>query len=281
MKYSLSIFSALVSLNLFVWYWVVAGAPDPALNLYFLKSGEGDSELAVLPGGVKVLIDGGPSSATLAPLGNTISPTDRYLDVVLLSHPQLDHFGGLIPILERYKIGLFVWNGESSLDSAWKDLVGLLNNRGTRAVVLKKGDAVRYKESRLEVLAPSDAALSANPNDDSMIVRLSSGGVKALFTGDATASLEQSLVAGAGINADILKVSHHGSKTSSITPFLESVLPRVAVIEVGKNTYGHPAPAAVQRLAAIGASVYRTDQNGTVHIRASDGLFAVSTSDGH
>jgi len=278
MKYSLSIFSGLIFLNLFVWYWVIGGAPDKALNLYFLKAGQGDSELAVLPGGIKVLIDGGPGTETLSSLSEIMPPTSRYIDMIILSHPQLDHFGGLIPILERYKVGVFVWNGETANDESWKDLTKLIENHRVAAVSVAKGDVIRYKENSFKVLAPSEGSLSADPNDDSIIARLSSGGISALFTGDATASLEQYVASNGGIKSDILKVSHHGSKTSSITSFLSAVLPRIAVIEVGKNTYGHPTPAALQRLAAIGASVYRTDKDGTVHVRAKDGLLTVAAS---
>ena len=278
MKYSLSIFSGLIFLNLFVWYWVIGGAPDKALNLYFLKAGEGDSELAVLPGGIKVLIDGGPGTETLSSLSEIMPPTSRYIDMIILSHPQLDHFGGLIPILERYKVGVFVWNGETANDESWKDLTKLIENHRVAAVSVAKGDVIRYKENSFKVLAPSEGSLSADPNDDSIIARLSSGGISALFTGDATASLEQYVASNGGIKSDILKVSHHGSKNSSIASFLSAVLPRLAVVEVGENTYGHPTPAALQRLANVGASVYRTDKDGTVHVRAIGGLFTVAAS---
>ena len=279
MKYSLSIFSGLIFLNLFVWYWVIGGAPDKALNLYFLKAGEGDSELAVLPGGIKILIDGGPGAETLRSLSEIVPPTSRYIDMIVLSHPQLDHFGGLIPVLERYKVGVFIWNGETANNESWKDLMKLIENRGVAAVSIVKGDIIRYKENSFKVLAPSEGSISTNPNDDSIIVRLSSSGISVLFTGDATASLEQYLASNGGIKSDILKVSHHGSKTSSIASFLSAVLPRLAVVEVGKNTYGHPTPAALQRLANVGASIYRTDINGTVHVRAKNGLLTVATSD--
>jgi competence protein ComEC len=276
MKYLLSIFLVLIFLNIFVWYWVIGGAPDKALNLYFLDVGQGDSELAVLPGGVKVLIDGGPGAETLRSLSEIMPPTSRYIDMVILSHPQLDHFGGLIPILERYKVGVFVWNGEATNDKSWEDLTKLIANYKVAAVSVAKGDIIRYAGSNFEVLAPSAGSISANPNDDSIIVRLSSNGTSALFTGDATAFLEQYVAANNVIRSDILKVSHHGSKTSSTADFLSAVMPRVAVIEVGKNTYGHPAPAALQRLFAVRASVYRTDKDGTVHLKANDGLLTVA-----
>ena len=278
MKYSLLIFSGLIFFNLFVWYWVIAGAPDKALNLYFLKAGEGDSELAVLPGGVKVLIDGGPGSETVSSLDKVMPPTNRYIDMVILSHPQLDHFGGLIQIFQRYKVGVFVWNGESANDDTWKNLVGLIKNNGIAAVVVSKGDKISYMDSSFEILAPSVGLVSSDPNDDSVIARLSSGCISTLFTGDATPKLEQYLVSGGDVKSDILKVSHHGSKTSSVSSFLSAVLPKIAVVEVGKNTYGHPTPDAMQRLANIGASLYRTDDNGTVHIRALDGILTVATS---
>jgi beta-lactamase superfamily II metal-dependent hydrolase len=278
MKYSLSIFSALICLNVFCWYWVATGGPDSALNLFFLKVGEGDSELAVLPGGVKVLIDGGPGVETLRSLDASLAPTDRYIDMVILSHPQLDHFGGLVSILERYKVGIFIWNGEIATEGAWKDLENILKSQNIPAIVMGNGDIIRFGVgTEFDILSPMKDSHSTDPNDDSLIVRLKSAGTSTLFTGDATGSLEQTLASAGNIKSDILKVSHHGSKTSSIASFLSAVLPRIAVVEVGTNTYGHPTPEALRRLANVGVSIYRTDNDGTVHVRAKDGLLTVAT----
>ncbi len=279
MKYSSSIFSALIFLNIFLWYWVAVGAANPDLNLYFLKAGQGDSELIITPGGVKVLVDGGPGSESLRSLGAVLPPVSRYIDLVILSHPQLDHFGGLIDVFKRYKIGAFVWNGETGSDKSWHELIDLIESLRIPAVVVSRGDTINYAGSKLEILAPSRSSLPSNLNDDSLILRLTASGISALFTGDATGTLEQSLSSNSGIKSDILKVSHHGSKTSSIASFLSSVMPRLAVIEVGENNYGHPTPAALQRLAAVGASVYRTDRDGTVHLRVVDGRIIVTATE--
>src|SRR3989344_5226187 len=115
---------ALVILDFFVWQRILVSAfCDDDLKLYFLDVGQGDSEFVVLPGGVKVLIDGGPPNGrVLGALDGILSPTERYIDLVIMSHSQLDHFGGLIDVLGRYKVGAFLWNGRDGTTEAFENL---------------------------------------------------------------------------------------------------------------------------------------------------------------
>src|SRR3989344_4806409 len=145
MKYLSSIFSALIFLNIFVWYWGITGAPSAALNVYFLDVGQGDSTLTVLPGGVKILTDGGPDKSVLSGLGKTLSPTDRYIDLVILSHPELDHFTGLISVLERYRVGAFIWNGRERDNDSWRELQAVLESKDVPVIVLGDNDKIIYK----------------------------------------------------------------------------------------------------------------------------------------
>lgn len=247
-------------------YRSVARAQD--LMLYFLDVGQGDSELMVLPGGVKILIDGGPATRrAVEQLGNILPQTDRYIDIVMLSHPQLDHFGGLIEVLKRYRVGAFISNGRSGTTAAYDDLEKMIAQNTVPMTALKQGDAIRYGESRLDIIWPTDAALADKElNNTSMVTEFTGKNVKALFTGDIESITENALVRAGLSSVDVLKVPHHGSKTSTSENFLASLRPKVAAIEVGKNNYGHPTPMVLNRLEKYGVNAYRTDRNGTVKL---------------
>ena len=284
MKFLLSICLVLIGFNIFVYNAISAYANSaPYLDLYFLDVGQGDSELAILPGPdgekIKVLIDGGPGRATLGALSKVIPATDRYIDLIILSHDSLDHFGGLIDILGRYKVGALLWTGRSGTANAWADFERAVKESEVRTIILKEGDNITYKDSRFDVLMPNKAFLnSKEPNDAMLVLRLESEGSRTLFTGDIgykTMNPEKYLVDEYDIDIDILKVGHHGSKYSSSAEFMAEASPRVSIVEVGKNSYGHPTKEAMARVADIGSSIYRTDLDGTVHIRLKDGIINV------
>lgn len=276
MKYLSSIFLILIGFNVFIWYWVLSGGVSNNLNLYFLDVGQGDSELIKLPGNVKLLIDGGPDKKVLSSLANTLSSTDRYIDFVILSHPQLDHFSGLIPVLERYKVGAFVYNGEDGKDAAWKELTNIIKDKNVPIIVLRGGDSINYKDNKLAFLSPDgENDMSSELNDTALVSELVSGGIKALFTADVGFDIENYLVEKYDLDVDVLKVGHYGSKYSTGTAFLSEATPKVSIIEVGKNTYGHPTKETLNKLAGIGSSIYRNDEKGTIHIEANSGKINV------
>ncbi|MBI2592814.1 MAG: hypothetical protein HYW37_01460 [Candidatus Colwellbacteria bacterium] len=150
MKYLSSIYLVLIGSNLFVWYWIFNGSTPSDLNLYFLDVGQGDSELLKLPGGVKVLIDGGPGKAVLGELARALPATERYIDLVMLSHPQLDHFTGLISVMERYKIGAFIYNGREGETTAWRDLKRVLEEKKINVLILAEGDKIKYSGTEFD-----------------------------------------------------------------------------------------------------------------------------------
>jgi len=264
---------ALVVLDIIVWSQIAVYIRDQSLlRLYFLNVGQGDSELVVLPGGAKLLVDGGPPNGqVLLALANILPPMDRYIDLVVLSHPQTDHFGGLIDIVRRYRVGMFISTGISNAVPGYTDLMRALDEYGIPRTVLAAGDSIQYGDSRIDVLSPTPAFLSATDvNETTLALRVAANNITALFTGDANADVEHELAQDTG-PIDVLKVSHHGSKFSSTKEFLDALRPEIAVIEVGKNSYGHPTAQVLGRLADIGARIFRTDQQGTVEIIA-DGM---------
>src|SRR3989344_5549127 len=259
MRYLSLTFSLLIGFNLFVWGSVFSAFPDRGLNLYFLDVGQGDAALARLPGlsgrgRADILIDGGPGRQGLESLGEVLPETDRYIDLVMLSHPQLDHFGGLIDVLKRYQVGAFIYNGRDGTASAWNDLKTVLVERNIKTIILKEGDSITYGGNRLDILSPSPNFLKSDElNDTTLVVKLSSESSRALFTGDIGFNVEEYLARKYDVDADVLKVGHHGSKFSSGSLFLKEATPLASLISSGaKNTYGHPAPAAMGRLSSSG-----------------------------
>lgn len=265
-KLTIGLFLVLLADLTLGWQIIKAERLTPAV--YFLAVGQGDSELVVLPNNVKILIDGGPPSDRLVKeLARILPWWDRTIDLAIISHPQTDHFGGLINLAAVYKIRAFLWTGQTSPNPALADLEQRL--KGSYYETFLAPDKIFYSDSKIAAVWPPKVFANADLNESSLVLKLSSPRLSVLFTGDIGAETEKKIIAAAGpamVQADILKAPHHGSKYSSSAGFLSAVSPKVAVIEVGNNSYGHPTPEALSRLASAGAKIYRTDRDGTVKI---------------
>lgn len=250
--------------DFFVWQAVVLDKPNKNLEVYFLNVGQGDSQMAILPGGAKILIDGGPDNKVVGELSSILPPLDRYIDLMVLSHPQYDHFAGLIDVLKRYEIGAFIYNGRMGEIAAFKELEKVLKEKNIRIIVLGQGDKIKYGQSQFDILSPNAEFLkSGELNDTSLVMKLAG---KIMFTGDIGEKIEKYLAENFDVSVDVLKVAHHGSKFSSGKEFLEKARPKISVIEVGKNTYGHPTEKALNNLASVGSLIFRTDKNGALKL---------------
>jgi competence protein ComEC len=255
--------------------WLAAiGLPDGRLHVYFLNVGQGDAILIVAPDGRQTLIDGGPSPAALLnELGAVMPFWDRSLDLVVLTHPDLDHMAGLSPALARYRVTHALstpLSASAPQAAAWRDALAAAGVTPTVAVpglrVLSGGPTLTV----LRASSSESAGFATDDNNESLVLRLDYGATSFLFTGDAEEMAERALLStGAPLRADVLKVGHHGSNRSTSAAFLTAVAPRLAVISVGAdNRFGHPHPDVLQRLAGI--RVLRTDQSGRIEI-TSDG----------
>ncbi|MCL5004549.1 MAG: hypothetical protein M1170_01220 [Patescibacteria group bacterium] len=265
----------LVIFDFVVWKAVVLNRPNSETEIYFFDVGQGDGELVILPGGVKVMIDAGPGNKTANELSSVLRPTDNYIDLAIVSHPETDHFNGFIDIFKRYQVGAFIYNGRAGLAQSWKELAKVVEENKTSVIVLGQGDKIKYGEDFFEILSPNaDFLRSKETNDSSLVIKFTDNineekAARVLFTGDIGNKVEKYLADNFDIRADILKVPHHGSKYSSSEEFLAAIKPKVSSIEVGKNSYGHPTSEVLNRLASIGSQIFRADQNGTVKIAIS------------
>lgn len=246
-------------------------------KIYFLDVGQGDSELVILQSGVKILIDGGPPNGrALKEIGNILSPMDRYIDIVMLSHPQLDHFGGLIDVLKRYRVGAFVSNGVSGESDSFLTLTDTLKKNNIREISLARGDKIKNGEDSMTIFHPKGMDFEYKElNESTLIAFLETNLGSALFTGDINVKIEKEIFSFISVPVNILKVAHHGSKFASSDDFISSLKPALAVIEVGKNSYGHPTQEVLSRLKNAGASIYRTDKDGTIEAIINDGKINV------
>jgi len=257
----------LVVFDVFIWWQVLFNGPNKNAELYFLDVGQGDAELVVLPGGVKILIDGGPNNQILNQLSSIFSPFNRYIDLVILSHPQKDHFTGLIDVLKRYQTGIFISNGQKGTARSFSDLEKIIKENKIKTINLVAGDKISYQDNYLDILwPPQDLLLGNEFNEACLAIKLNTQGASALFTADIDSKIEEELSKKDNLDIDILKVAHHGSKYSSSEKFLIKTSPRIAVIEVGKNSYGHPTNEVLNKLALVGAQIFRTDQDGMIKL---------------
>ena len=238
------------------------------LEMHVLDVGQGDAILLRTPGGRNILIDGGPSGVGLArELGRALPHWNRQLDLVVLTHPQEDHVAGLPAALDRYRVGAVLTSGAVNDTVAYREFSG----RSAGARVVRGGDQFRLGDVRFEVLWPlRDNTGAASLNNRSLVLRVTYGATTFLLTGDIEAAAQAALFStdSAALRADVLKVPHHGSK-SSAPDFFAAVAPSLAVIPVGEgNRFGHPADETLEALA--GVRLLRTDTDGRVTIR-SDG----------
>lgn len=243
--------------------------PDQKLRLNFLDVGQGDATFVKTPGGNNLLIDGGPSRKVLASLGKKLSFWDRTFDYAILTHPDLDHYLGLIPVAKRYGVKKFIMNGDTKDHPAFHALMETLREEKIAVEFAKRDSRITLPDgSALDFLWPEDLTFeraSRGANKRALVFTLTANSKKILFPADIDEEVEKAL-ASLAPDVDVLKVAHHGSKTASTKKFLEKIRPEIAVISVGKNRYGHPHPQALKRLTEAGVQVYRTDTQGTVEV---------------
>jgi competence protein ComEC len=269
------IFFFSVFLNFFVWL-AVFELSDFNLKVVFFDVGQGDSIFVKTPNGNHIIIDGGPDNKVIEKLGREMPFWKRTIDVMILTHPHADHIVGLIEVLRRYKVKNVLWNGmdyDSSIFLEWKKLV---EKEGAKVYVVRDGSKVKEGKSLyLKIINPyfSESSYLNDIDNNSVVSHLIYKGYSFLFTGDIFSEKEKELVRRKreDIKSNVLKVSHHGSKTSSDEDFIKYVSPEIAVISVGKNNrYGHPNKEVLERLIMNGAYILRTDEVGDIKI-FSDG----------
>ena len=252
-------------------------APQAKLTAHYLDVGQGDSELIQLPNGKTMLIDAGEAEAGDRIVADLKALGVTKLDYVVATHPHADHIGGMPKVLASFPVGAVYLSNATATTQTYKNFIAAVKKSGAPAYVVRAGAAIFTDEggAAAAVVAPNSDSYD-DLNNYSVVIRLTYGSRAFLFTGDAEALSEGEITA--NVQADVLKVGHHGSSSSTSAAFLKKVAPKYAVIEVGAgNDYGHPTQQTLQRLAGVGAAVYRTDLNGTVTMVCDGTNISVST----
>lgn len=249
---------------------------DGLLKIYFFDVGQGDAIFIEAPNGNQVLIDGGPDNKVIQRMGEAMPFYDKEIDMVVLTHSDADHITGLIEVLERYEVENIVYSNivrKSALYEAWQEAVV---KEGANIIDPVAGKVIDLGSGVILSMTHPGESLAGKvlekTNNESVVIMLKYGEVETLLTGDIEARAERQIIlSGTNLDADILKVAHHGSKTSTTEEFLYDVSPQVAVIQVGaKNRYGHPTSEVLKRLEEYDIKYYRTDVDGDIKV-ISDG----------
>jgi len=250
----------------------VATTVNGKLVVSFINVGQGDCELLQLPTGQNMLIDAGISEAGPAVVSYIKSLGIKKIDYLIATHPHADHIGGMELVVKSFPIGKIYMTRGTTTTETFKDLLQTIKARGMTINTAKAGVTVIDQNGlKISFLAPCGNSYE-ELNNWSAVTKVQFGNTSFLLTGDAQELSENEMLkSGVNLQADVLKVGHHGSYSSTSPAFLKAVDPKYAVISVRQgNDYGHPHQVTLDKLSAAGGTVYRTDQNGTVVI-TSDG----------
>jgi len=268
------LFAGLAVAAILIWA-AVASLPDGKLHVVFFDVGEGDAIFIETPRGQQILIDGGPSPTPLiSALGRRMPFWDRSIDLVILTHADEDHIAGLIPVLERYRVGQVLDTGYEHNNSMYERWLELISEKGIPTNLARAGMRIGTGYGvELEVLHPGSELMEytdADANNNSVVVRLVMGQVSLLLSGDIEEVAEERLAeSGQELTSTVLKLPHHGSNTSSSAAFLNAVNPELVIISVGAdNRFGHPSPQVLERLEDLveEGRILRTDERGTIEV---------------
>lgn len=268
-KYLTIVVAALLVITL-VLLFIVTRKPDAPFSIAFLDVGQGDATLISFDKQTQMLVDCGPSRAVLQGLGRQLPFFDRTIEYLVVTHPDLDHYLGCIDVLDRYRVERVWWTGRDNVnDPQWAVFKEAIGREDAEVRVIDKAERHDIFDTVIDVLYPDHpiAAEKVDDNNTSVVMRVQHDTFSALLTGDAEEELERHLVQeyGTRLHAKILKAGHHGSNTSSIQEFIDTVAPEIAVISAGKNNkYGHPTERVLHRLERASTTIRRTDVDGDV-----------------
>jgi competence protein ComEC len=250
-------------------------------KIVFCNVGQGDAAYIRTREKQDILIDAGPDRKVLSCLGKYMPFYDRKIELALLSHPQKDHYGGYLEVVDRYKIDNFIFPQQQNNSQLFKQLNQKIKQKKIKIRNMLAGEKVVLKaliSTRINILWPSKEFVTdsaTKPNEISQIFLYSYGDFNILFTGDASAKVLNSLVGTIHElsleNIDILKIPHHGSKNGLTKELLKLANPKLSVISVGRNnSYGHPAPGILEMLKALKKKYLRTDEKGDVVVEVGE-----------
>jgi competence protein ComEC len=269
---------SLLILTIGIWFFIFRHGNNNYLKVVFLDVGQGDSIYIEAPNGRQVLIDGGPDAKLLLSLAKVMPFADRSLDMIIATHPDADHIGGFPILLDNYKVNSIIENGATSTSSIYSSLEDKISKDKVNKIIAHRGMHIILDDKKniyMDILFPDRDITKLDSNEGSIVAKLVYGDNSFMFTGDAPIYTENLIEWNENNNtlkSDVLKLGHHGSRTSSSILWLEKVNPEVAIISAGKdNRYGHPHQELLDRLSFLHIPFLSTYEVGNI-IFESDGV---------
>ena len=267
----------LSGLALVAWFptETISATDEQYLTVQFLDVGQGDAIHVTTPDGFELLVDGGASAGVLRELAEGRSYFDKYIDVVVATHPDTDHIAGLVDVLERYEVGMILETEVEHNASAARAFARAAATEGAEIISAQAGQEMQLGVSTtVRILSPRGDTTNWESNTSSIVLQIIYGDIEFMLTGDAPSNIEDYLVStyGPSLESEVLKLGHHGSKTSSSELFLNTVKPEYAIVSAGRdNRCGHPTEEVLSRATKIGAEIISTAETGTITFK-SDGI---------
>lgn len=262
----------LVLLSTWGIFFTQTSAKSEVLFLNFLDVGQGDASLIQSPYGQNILIDGGDGNQLVSKMSEQMRFFDRNIDLMILTHPHADHVTGLIEVLERYKVNKILYTGRTHSSPDYLAWLEEIKKKNLDLIIIDHPQKIKLgPDCVLDILYPfdrSDTTAKRSLNNTSMLIKLVYGNSAVLFTGDLEHDIEEELIKkDIDLRAEVLKIAHHGSDSSSIEEFLDRVDPDIALIGVGEdNKFSHPSKRVLNRLSQRSVDIYRTDELGTIRV---------------
>lgn len=268
--------ATLVFLCIGIWYVASFTLHKGLLTVSFLNVGQGDAIYIEAPNGTQTIIDGGPDNSLLGELGKVMPFYDKNIDVLIVTNPDKDHFAGFVSLLRLFKVDYVFESGTKQNTQIYKNLEEEIKERNIPKYIASRGQKIILDEKNnayIEILYPEGDVSNLSSNDGSIVAKLVYASTSVMLQGDSTKMVEYKLLNSEplSLDADILKIGHHGSKTSTADSYVKAVTPDYAVISLGKdNSYGHPHKDTLDTLNNSNIPVLRTDIEGRITF-VSDG----------
>lgn len=252
-------------------YLYSGSKPDGFLHVYFLDVSQGDAILMRTPTGKNILVDAGPGNAVLEELKASLPYFNNKIDTAILTHADRDHIEGFLSVIDRFKINAVYVSGTFKKDFLSQKFLEKIHSKNISLFLTDSTSDIQFEDDlMMDFLLPlkKNLTISESVNSSSIVLKIIYGKTKILLTGDAEISAEnQILKQNIDLKSEILKIGHHGAKTSSSENFLKAVMPKLSIIPVGKNNdYGHPHRETLDRLRKINSCILRTDIDGRIEI---------------
>jgi competence protein ComEC len=261
-----------------IWFFALSSHPKN-LTVAFLDIGQGDSIYIESPTGNQMLVDGGRDASVLQRLPQVMGVTDRSIDIVVATHPDADHIGGLHDVFERYAVSTYIDSGNKGDTATFRALEKEVTEEGASRILARRGmRIVLGGGAYADILFPDRDVSAFESNDASIVMRLVYGNSAFMLTGDARERTERILLSyrSKNLTSDVLKAGHHGSKTSSSEAFVSAVAPEYGIFSRGcDNTYGHPHASVVSRFTNHGVQILDTCTDGTVIFHSNGGTVSL------